>query len=89
MFTVNDLKWKKRKIPSRAELSRPAGPLGQLLGLGVTGEVLLHALREKTFAAALAASRQGRTSSFSAHAGAKAVLALTCAFRSLKSAFHN
>lgn len=60
-----------------------------MLGLGVAGEMLLNAFGEETFAAALTAPRQGRTSTFSAHAGAKSVLALAGAFRSLKGAFHS
>ncbi len=60
-----------------------------MLGLGVAGEMLLNAFGEETFAAALTAPRQGRTSTFSAHAGAKSVLAFAGAFRSLKGAFHS
>jgi hypothetical protein len=47
-----------------------------------------HALRQKTLAAALTASREGGPSAFRAHARAKTVLILSGALRALKCAFH-
>ena len=58
-------------------------------GLGVPGEMAIHALREETLTSALAATGQSRASSFGRHARAEAVLAFTGAFGSLQGAFHN
>jgi hypothetical protein len=48
----------------------------------------LDAFGEEAFTAALAASRQGGASGFSAHAGTEPVLVLAGAFGALKGAFH-
>jgi len=50
--------------------------------------MILDALRQQTFAAALSPTRKGGAAAFGFHAGSKTVLAFTRALRWLISAFH-
>jgi hypothetical protein len=55
---------------------------------GVASVMDLDAFGEEAFTTALAASREGGASGFSAHAGTEPVLVLAGAFGALKGAFH-
>jgi hypothetical protein len=48
----------------------------------------LDAFREQAFAASLATARKNRPAAFCFHAGPKTMLAFTCSFGGLVSAFH-
>jgi len=54
----------------------------------MASEVAIDAFRQKTFAATLAAARQGSASTFGPHPRPKTVLLLASSFGWLVSAFH-
>ena len=57
-------------------------------GLGVPGEVVLNAFRQKPLATALASTRERGATAFSSHAGAKTMLAFASSLGWLVSSFH-
>ena len=58
------------------------------LRLGVPGEVVLNAFRQKPLATALASTRERGATAFSSHAGAKTMLAFASSLGWLVSSFH-